>query len=544
MDNLKRTKRKKSNSSVDGFVANESLKPRKPISRSPIARSKATGHIGRFKSSEGFYPTRQSQIKSVDMKDISRKPDRNIDGSINLNFEDDYSAPAHSKKTHRMRRVFSSAMIIFLILSGFAFGKAYMKFGQIFKGGGSAAALGKNVDPARLNGEGDGRVNILLLGKGGDGHIAPDLTDTIVVASINPIQKEAALLSIPRDTYVKTSDYGSMRINAVYSAAKAEALESGSSNDPDKDKKAEQAGLAAADKIVEETIGIPIHYHAIVDFNGFKKAIDTVGGVDLNVTDSVSERMWLDGRNYYLDVEPGLQHFDGFRALAYSRSRQTSNRGDFDRSERQRAILVALKDKTLSAGTFSNPVKISQLLSDFGDHVSSNLSVDEMMRLLEIGQQIESKNITSVSLVDEPNVLLVGQNIGGASVQVPKAGIYNFKEIQAFVRSKLKDGYLADENASVLILNGTYVAGLAGRTVEELQSYGYNLAPASDAPSKGYQDTVIVDLRSGQKKYTKRYLEQRFKTSTVDSLPDSSINPGNADFVIILGQNEVSRLEN
>jgi hypothetical protein len=95
-----------------------------------------------------------------------------------------------------------------------------------------------------------------------------------------------------------------------------------------------------------------------------------------------------------------------------------------------------------------------------------------------------------------------------------------------------------------MVLNGTNVPGLAGRTADELKSFGYNMLPAADAPTKSYQETVIVDLRNGDKKYTKHYLENRFGVSTVPNLPDSSINPGMADFVIIIGQNEVSRLQN
>ncbi len=282
----------------------------------------------------------------------------------------------------------------------------------------------------------------------------------------------------------------------------------------------------------------------MVDFEGFKEAIDTVGGVDVNAPDEVYENMWLEGQNYTLDVNPGMQYFDGFRALAYARSRYTSSRGDFSRSERQRLIMVALKDKVLTLETLANPLKINQLLGDFGDHTQVNMTVDEMMRLYEIGKEIPSDKIESVGLADPPNDFVTTGNVNGLSVVLPKAGVNDYEDIHNFIRNKLKDGYLADENATVLILNGTNTPGLAGLTVKELKSYGYNLLPAADAPTKGYTDTVIVDLRNGEKKYTKRYLEQRFGTITVPNLPDSTITPETADFVIIIGQNEVSRLEN
>jgi LCP family protein required for cell wall assembly len=515
--------------------------------KSEKTQSAPTVRVGNFRATDGFHPNKQSQIQSSG-RITGRQPVRKDDGTIELQSPENIGKKRRQHSKHRGKTIAmrgaSMFMVFVLLMSGFVFGKAYLKFGQIFKGGGSAAALGENVDPALLKGEGDGRVNILLLGKGGPGHEAPDLTDTILIASINPIQKEAALLSIPRDFYVKTEDYGSMKINAVYANRKNDVLSSTKYNDPDREKKAEEEGIKAIENTITKTVGIPIHYHGMVDFQGFKKAIDTVDGVDVNAPAEVQETMWIDGRNYRLNVQPGVSHFDGFRALAYSRSRHTSPRGDFDRSERQRLMLVALKDKILSLGTLSNPLKINQLISDFGDHIETNLSVNEMMRLYDIGKEIPSDKIQSVGLADPPNDYVTTSMIGGQSVVIPKAGVGNYKDIQNFVRNKLRDGYLADENATVMVLNGTNVPGLAGRTADELKSFGYNMLPAADAPTKSYQETVIVDLRNGDKKYTKHYLENRFGVSTVPNLPDSSINPGMADFVIIIGQNEVSRLQN
>jgi LCP family protein required for cell wall assembly len=445
------------------------------------------------------------------------------------------------------KRRAAASMASFVVLVGCFFGvRAWLLAGKIFQGGGGAVALQDNVDPALLRGEGDGRVNILLLGRGGEGHEGADLTDTIVVASINPIQKEAALLSIPRDLYVQTGS-GYSKINAVFANAKNNALANTSSSDKARVAKAEDAGFKAIEDVIKSKIGIPIHYHGIIDFAGFAKAIDTVGGVDINVpeTGTVYERMWILGRNYTLNVKQGPSHFNGLRALAYSRSRYTSARGDFDRSERQRLIMVALKDKIFSAGTYGNPLKISQLMSDFGNHIRTNLSLNEVKRLYEIGSQVPSSKIASVGLADPPNNYVTTGMIQGQSVVYPRAGLDNYKEIQHYVRNRLKDGFLADENATVALYNGTNIAGLATRTSDDLRSYGYNITTVADAPTKGVQKTVVVDLRNGANKYTKRYLENRFGTTAVSSVPaNSKITPGNADFVIILGQNEQTRLAN
>src|SRR5690606_32760321 len=101
-----------------------------------------------------------------------------------------------------LRKSSASLMMVLLVGVGFLLGAAYLRAANIFQGGSSALALSSEIDPSQLKGEGDGRVNVLLLGRGGIGHSGPDLTDTIIVASIDPIQKDAGLLSIPRDLYV------------------------------------------------------------------------------------------------------------------------------------------------------------------------------------------------------------------------------------------------------------------------------------------------------------------------------------------------------
>jgi hypothetical protein len=253
--------------------------------------------------------------------------------------------------------------------------------------------------------------------------------------------------------------------------------------------------------------------------------------------------MRIDGKNYHLNVQAGRSHFDGFRALAFSRTRKTSTRGDFDRAERQRLVMVALKSKVFSLGTLSNPLKVNELLNALGDHVQTNFTQGELMRIYEIGKEIDGSKVESIGLADPPTPYLKTDMIGNQSVVVPVAGLNNYKSIQNFIRNKLRDGFLREEDASIAVYNGTSVTGLAGRTADDLKSYGYSITTVGDAPTSNYTKTVIVDLRKGEKKYTKHYLENRLDTTAIESLPDG-INAGTADFVIILGTNEVSRLQN
>ena len=240
---------------------------------------------------------------------------------------------------------------------------------------------------------------------------------------------------------------------------------------------------------------------------------------------------------YYLNVQPGMQHFDGLRALMYARSRHTSPRGDFDRAERQRLLIEAIAKKVASAGTYTNPLKLSSLMDNFGAHVSTDISIDDAIRMVKIAKQIGG-SYDSVDLEQPGKAMFTTGMINGQSVVYPTAGVADYSQLQAYLRTQLPDGYLLKENANVSVLNGTTTPGLAAQKADELKSYGYNVGTVDSAPTTNYATTVVVDLTKGKDPYTKNYLEKRFGVKSTTTLPDNTIKPGNASFVIILGQDE------
>lgn len=535
--------------SLDGISSRGSQKPSGSIGFSrPISRptpQASPRRIDDFKKPDGLRPTQTSSV----LHDIKRSSSATPSAEVAKSGRFKKNPFARKKKEHRpkldgvsridkkaqrkRRMKIAGASCAAILLLGI-FGYGYLK--NIFSGGGGAAALQENVDPSKLRGEGDGRVNVLLMGRAGEGGEAPDLTDTMIVVSIDPINNEAGIVSIPRDLYVTVPDAGSMKINQVFYTGKNQILNSSPEINDDVKKRATENGYNLAKSTVEEVLGIPIHYRGMVDFTGFKKAIDTVGGLDVKVPKTVQEHMLIDGRPYYLNVKKGEKHFEGHEALAYARSRYTSEKGDFDRSERQRLMIVALKDKILSADTFTNPAKIAQLLDNFGSHVQTDFSLSDIARLKEIFQQIDSSKISSIDLVNPPNDYLTTTMLGGLSVVLPKSGADDYEAIHSYIRNTLRDGYLKNENANVMILNGTNRVGLATEKANELKSYGYNIGTIDNAPNgRSYSRTVLIDLTHGQKKYTKRYLEQRFGTIAVESPPDNSIQSNSAEFIVILG---------
>ena len=205
------------------------------------------------------------------------------------------------------------------------------------------------------------RVNILLLGMGGEGHDGAYLTDTIIVASFKPATKQVALVSIPRDLYVDMGSFGWRKINSANAYGETSDYPGG--------------GAALAAQAVNDVIGQPIDYFVKVDFNGFKKLIDDLGGVDINVLQSFSDQQYPDYEHGYQTITftKGLEHMNGERALQYSRSRHGNNGqgSDFARSQRQMQILLAVKNKALSPGTLLNPVKLNDLFNNITANINN-----------------------------------------------------------------------------------------------------------------------------------------------------------------------------
>ncbi len=456
------------------------------------------------------------------------------------------------KRRNPALRVLKWGFILILLsgisIAGYTGYKLYVTQAKIIdREGGTSIALRKNVAPSELNGEGDGRVNILLIGRGGEGHEAGDLTDTLLVASIEPFGKTAAILSIPRDLYVKVPGFYSMKINAAYSTGKDDA------------KGDEKAGIKLLERTLEEHLGIPLHYYAMVDFTAFKQATDAVGGIDINIQGSDPNCLnggiydpifdWQYGKNA-LRLYGGQQHLTGTQTLLLSRARNSHGgcgmpRSDFDRNMNQRTILVALKDKILSVDTFSNPIKVVQLMDAAGDHVRTNIRTSEVARLYQIGKEIPSSSIQSLSFVDGDKAFVRSASINGASVVIPNAGVGNFDEIKTFVRSSLVDGYIKKEAAKVAVLNGAGVTGLATTKADELKSYGYQVVYIGDATTRVAQTQLIDATKSATAKpYTKRYLEQRFKVIGQSGQLPVEVTDPTVDFVIILGQDAATQTTN
>lgn len=480
---------------------------------------------------DGFHPLRQSQQSLGTLAEQAEK-------DVLLNEPIVLDGPAdgkkHKKRRPRVRKVLKRAGLVLaatVLIGGGYFGvKLYLTQKNLFRGGGKSPALSKCAEVSELKKEGDCRVNILLLGTGGERHAGSDLTDTIMVVSIDPINQKASMLSIPRDLCTKLPCSGNQKLNAVYALAKQNS-KGKSLADKQRD------GAQAIDNMLESILGVPIHYNVLMSFNGFKQAVDAVGGVTVEVPERLYDPTiaWENNGNPII-AQKGTQKFNGAKALLYVKSRETSS--DFARAERQRLVLVALKNKALSGGTFANPARISNLLSSLGNNIYTDFELDDIRRLQKAIEKIPSDSINSLDLVTEPNVLVTTANLNGVSIVQPKAGLFEYDAIQAYVRTAFKDAQIARENSSIAVYNATSNVGLAAKKADELKSYGYNITTVDNARITDPATTVIVDLTKGSHKYTRHYLESRFGVTTRTTMPpEAAITPPTGtNFVIILGE--------
>lgn len=431
-----------------------------------------------------------------------------------------------------LKRTALSMLILVIATAAYMGYKFYDTQRQVLSGGGHAPAVcNGDVPVSQLKKEGDGRVNILLLGIGSEGL----LTDTIMIASIDPMTDKVDLLSIPRDLWVKIPNNGQEKINATYeygwtaSTAKTQFEKN-------------RAGVNLMDKVLENVIGVTIHYHAVFDFAAFKQIVDALGGVSVNVPETLYDPT-IAWENHYNPViaSKGIQQFDGAQALLYAKSRQTSS--DFARAERQRLLLVAIKDKALSVGTFSNPVKIVQLMNSLGNNVYSDFDTQSVKCLYTQISEVKSQKIKSLDLVTPPNDLLTTGPHLGRSIVRPKPGLFDYSQVRSYVRKTFRDGFLAKENATVAVYNATNTAGLATATGNTLKTFGYNVTTVENASNQtNPPDTIVVDLSKGVNKYTRNYLENRFGVTSISSLPAGlGISPPqNTAFVIIVGTDAIT----
>lgn len=459
--------------------------------------------------------------------------------SESLRAIDDQPQPKKRRRRFRItRRRVITAIVLLLLIVGAYFGiKIIMTSSKLFSGN-IFDLLGQGQ---ALKTDEYGRSNILVFGTSEDdpshADAGADLTDSIMLISIDQKSKNATMVSVPRDLWVK---YGEACMSG-YEGKINVAYECGAENG------GEPAGAQKLMDIVGESFDVDIQYYAHVNYTVVRDTVNAVGGITVEI-DSDDPRGILD-RNFdwackyqchYVKWPNGPARMNGDQALALARARNAAGGyglggGNFDREQYQQKIIMALKDKAASAGTLANPVAVSGILDALGNNVRTNFSAGEVKTLISLAGDMPSSSIRRASLVEEGKAVLTTGNMSGQSIVRPVAGVYDFSEVQSFIRKKLTFSQSTTEEATIEVLNGSDYGGFAGKKAAELEAAGFSDVTTGDTPSdSAYGEYVWYDLSGGKKSQSLTKLKNILGTN-----PTGTVLPGgvqsDADFVIIVG---------
>jgi LCP family protein required for cell wall assembly len=351
------------------------------------------------------------------------------------------------------------------------------------------------------------RVTILALGLdardwGPEAQSTAARSDSMMVLSLDPIAKTAVILSIPRDLYVEIPRYGFDKINKAYFYAEKDRLLGG--------------GSALAKQTVENLLGVPIDYVAVVDFNSFTTVVDEIGGIDVYIP---FDNMIIDpvGPEEVKKLSFGWNHLTGSEALAFARARSTEG-GDFDRASRTQQVILAIRDKVLSFNMIGTLLtRAPALYQQISSGIKTNLTLEQIIQLAMVVKDIQRENIHQ-GVIDEECLLSI-ETFNEESVLIPD--LTKVRELRnKLITSGGVLGYatppadLAElalrENAIIEIVNASGKDGMAGSTRDFLVRNGFSEAnittrtATTDELFSNPQYTVITDYTG--RPYTVRLL--------------------------------------
>jgi len=407
--------------------------------------------------------------------------------------------PAHPRGARLGQRVLIAAVFLLLAVGSF-YGSFVIatRVDELFAPGHGIrvpAVLGKlpGVESGESDGVGGSRINVLVMGldrRPREGK-APARTDTMFVLTIDPHNKMAGILGIPRDLWVEipTKDgngYLEERINAAYVLGEVNDYDGGG------------PGLAMA--TTEHTLGIKIDHYVVIDFEGFKEVIDALGGIEVDVPTYLRDDLYseseLPGDYDPQEFEPGVQHMDGSRALAYARIRRGST--DLDRIQRQQRVIFAVMDKALSLKVLTNAL---DLWRRYKDAVDTDFSDPQIPGLALLAADIPPERVIALSLGPATVPYTTPQ---GASVLLAAP-----EGIEQIVEALFSDQQILEEGAMVEVQNGTGQPGLASSVVDYLVNLGLprsSLVTSNASEQDLGQPSVILDYTG--KRYTAERLAE------------------------------------
>ncbi|MCF7844598.1 MAG: LCP family protein [Kiritimatiellales bacterium] len=421
-------------------------------------------------------------------------------------YEDWKERREHEKlqqeRVRLLKRVFViliSVLVVFVIIAGIAqalFSVEILSFSRLASITGTPPITDEN-----------GFTNILLIGQGDGDHDGKDLTDTIMLASIDAENTNSVvLLSFPRDLYLlHTEKMGKGKLNTFYRDYKGYLKYMKEMDDAIA---AEEALKELGDEIGRH-MDMQVHGVIKVDFVAFTQAVDALDGVDIDVPYDIIDPEYPDS-NFGFDpfeIYKGPNHLDGATALKYARSRHTTS--DFGRSARQQQLIRALAQKAKEEGLIKKPGTLLNFLKIYNDNVESTLTTSDMIGLLSLLKNLDKDNVVTMQLSDR-NALYDGFIEPGGFLYTPPRDLFEGASVllpvsipefpvtwnQILTLKKLlfdtRSVYL--DNPSVSVLNAGAASGIARKLATELTRYGFNVEVIANASLEKQEESFVATI--------------------------------------------------
>lgn len=331
--------------------------------------------------------------------------------------------------------------------------------------------------------------------------------DTIIVAKLYPQKERVILISIPRDYRVEIPGFGKRKINSAYALGGAKLMI----------------------ETVANYLDIEINHYAVIDFKGFKKIVDALGGVTVNVEKRLYER-----GHSNVNLYPGVQRLNGNQALAFVRFRH-DREGDFGRIRRQQEFIKALFEEFLTPAAVPKYPRIANIVAE---NLETDMSINELVGYARLYARFKNKDIQTIMLPGET------KNINGVSFVIPdeeKVRII-MDTIKKYERLPKASELMDPSNITVRVLNGSGAKGLANAGTSYAKDLGFKVFSFGNADRFDYVETLIIFAPGHEKEA--EFVRERFGFGKLTPPEEKFVKLlRGADVGIILGFDAETKLE-
>lgn len=446
--------------------------------------------------------------------------------------EDEPAAPKHRKghKKHHWGRLVAVSMLCLFVIAGGVFYKWGDELISRLTNGKSGlfdAIHSMISDEVPFATDSNGRTNVLVFGTEGYNmngdtnfgvHDGAQLTDSIMVISLDQETKDVALISLPRDLKVSRA-CSAGKVNEVFWCYNQDGTN-------------EEAGAMALMEQVGDVLGLDFQYYTHVNWASLIDIINTIGGITVTFDENIADYDFTGAV-----AQAGVpMELNGEQALALARARHGTTGGDFTRGNSQQKIVAGIVEKVMQNGV--NLSEVFNLVNILGDNMRSNFSTDNIKAGVRVLSGFNIDNIRQIPLIDyDTNTYYVTTTmINEISYVVPSAGERNYRELQQYVAEMLSNNPTAREHASISIYNGSVQYGVAGAERERLTNEDFQVLNIGDAPLGSCLEQYCLYSANDNFPNTQLELENKYGViaKSFDELP-SGIYSGESDFILIIG---------